>query len=112
MYDLDEDIVLCAASAYSKSYYFNDDFSSLPEQVQDELKIICVLFTEDIGGIIQFAFEEDGSLSIRTRADEEDILYDDIGSVLKVKQLQREKRELFEGLETYFKVFFLGEDDT
>ena len=33
-----------------------------------------------------------------------------IGSVLKIKQMQQEKQELFESLETYYKVFFLGED--
>ena len=39
-----------------------------------------------------------------TDKEEDDILYDEIGSVLKVKQLQREKRELFESLETFYKV--------
>ena len=38
------------------------------------------------------------------------MLYDDIGSVLKVKQLQRTKQELLEALELYFKVFYLGEE--
>ena len=33
----------------------------------------------------------------------------DIGSVLKIKQLQTEKRELLQSLEMYYKVFFLGE---
>ena len=28
----------------------------------------------------------------------------------KIKQIQKEKRELLESLEMYFKVFFLGED--
>ncbi len=110
MYDSDEEIVLCAASVYTQSYYFNEDFSALPEQVKDELRIMCVLFTEDIGGIIQLVFDEEGNLSIRTDAEEGDLLYDEIGSVLKVKQLQRQQRELFEELETYFKVFFLGEE--
>ena len=35
-------------------------------------------------------------------------MYDDIGSVLKIKQLQTEKRELLQSLEMYYKVFFLG----
>ena len=39
-----------------------------------------------------------------------DILFDEIGSGLKIKQLQQQKKELFEALETYYKVFFLGED--
>ena len=41
--------------------------------------------------------------------EEIDAMYDDIGSVLKIKQLQTEKRELLQSLEMYYKVFFLGE---
>lgn len=103
-------VVLCASSAYNKKYWLNDDFKMLPEQIKQELKIMCVLFTEDIGGIISIEFEEDGKLVIKVDSDEADYLYDDIGSVLKVKQIQREKSELLEALELYYKVFFLGED--
>ena len=46
----------------------------------------------------------------QTEAEEGDLLYDEIGSVLKVKKLQQEKQELLESLELYFKVFFLNED--
>ena len=35
--------------------------------------------------------------------------FDEIGSVLKIKELQREKRELLESLELFYKVFFLQE---
>ena len=35
---------------------------------------------------------------------------DEIGSVLKVKQLRVDKKELLESLEMYYKVFFWGED--
>ena len=38
------------------------------------------------------------------------MLYDEIGASLKVRQLQREKRETFEMLEMFYKVFFLGEE--
>ena len=38
-------VVLCGASAYEQKYYLNEDFQSLPSQIQDELKIMCVLFT-------------------------------------------------------------------
>jgi hypothetical protein len=41
--------------------------------------------------------------------DEGDLLYDEIGSVLKIKQLQQTKAELLESLELYYRVFFLGE---
>ena len=63
----------------------------LPESIKDELKIMCVLYTEDIGGVLTLFFDEGGRLRFQTAADEGDLLYDDIGSVLKVKQLQRTK---------------------
>ena len=100
----DEDLVLCGASSYNKKFYFNEDFDLIPKQVKDELKIMCVLFTEDVGGTIQLVYDEDGNLEIQVDKEEDDILYDEIGSVLKVKQLQREKKELFESLETFYKV--------
>ncbi len=105
-----DDIVLCGSSAYTKKYYLNEDFSGLPEAVKDELKIMCVLYTEDIGGVLTLKFDENGNLQFETSADEGDLLYDDIGSILKIKQLQNTKIELLEALETYYKVFFLGED--
>lgn len=104
-----EKIVLCGASAYEQKYYFNQDFSSLPETVKQELQILCVLYTEEIGGILTLEFEEDGSLQFKTEALDADAMYDEIGSVLRIKQLQTEKRELLESLEMYYRVFFLGE---
>ena len=42
----DEEVVLCASSAYEKKFYLNEEFSRLPEDIKNELKIMCVLFTE------------------------------------------------------------------
>ena len=108
----DSEIVLCAASAYTKKFYLNDEFSSLPEQVKNELKIMCVLFVEDVGGELSLVFDEEGELLLKTEADPEDILYDEIGSGLKIRQLQKDKKELFGSLETFFKIFYLGEEMT
>ena len=106
----EENMVLCGASSYEQKYYFNEEFDSLPERVKQELQIMCVLFTEDVGGILILEFTEDGSLQFRTEALESDARYDEIGSALKIKQLRIEKQELLESLEMFFKVFFLGED--
>lgn len=106
----DENMVLCASSAYERKYYFNRDFDSLPDAVKDELHIMCVLFTEEAGGIITLRFDENGSLLIETDADEGDLLYDDIACGLLIKRIQKEKRQLLESVEMYYKVFFLGED--
>lgn len=103
-------VVLCGASAYEQKYYLNEDFKSLPEQIQDELKIMCVLFTEDVGGVLTLVFDEDGKLLLEVSSDEGDLLYDEIGSELKIRRIQKEKEELLRALELYYKVFFLGEE--
>ena len=104
-----EEVVLCGASAYNKKFYLNEDFKGLPEQIKNELKIMCVLFTEDVGGIFQLVFSETGELEFRTSCDENDLLYDEIGSALKIKDIQRTRQDLLESLELFYKVFFLGQ---
>lgn len=103
-------VVLCVSNAYEQKYYLNEDFEGLPKSIKNELKIMCVLYTEDVGGILSLVFEEDGTLVFEVNSDEGDLLYDEIGSVLLIKKLQEDKKELLESLELYFKVFFLGED--
>jgi len=105
-----DDIVLCGSSCYTKKYYLNEDFSALPENVKQDLKVMCVLYTEEIGGVLKLTFNEEGDLVFETSANENDLLYDEIGSVLKIKQLRQSKKELLESLEMFFKVFFLGEE--
>jgi len=107
---MNEEIVLCAASAYEEKFYLNPEFSQLPESIQQELQIMCVLYTADVGGILMLVFDEHGNLELKVDHKEDDFAFDEIGSVLKIKELQQTKRELFESLETFFKVFYLGED--
>lgn len=104
----DENVVLCVSSAYDRKFYLNEDFSRLPDDIKDELKIMCVLFTEEVGGILKLIFDEDGTLLFRTESDDGDLLYDDIACGMMIKKLQYEKRELLESLEMFYKVFFMG----
>lgn len=108
--DMNDVTVLCGANSYEQKYYFNEDFKSLPQSVKDELQIMCVLYTEDVGGVLTMEFDEKGSLEFKVTAPETDYLFDEIGSVLKIKQYQEEKRELLEALELYYRTFFLGQD--
>ena len=90
-------------------YYFNERFKQLPMSIQEELHIISVLFTEEVGGIFTMIFEEDGRLSLEVMAEEEDILYDEIASGLYIREIQRKKQDLMEALTMFYKVFILGE---
>lgn len=103
-------MVLCAASAYEQKFYINPEFDALPDSIQEELKIMCVLYTAEVGGILTLEYDEAGELLLQVHADEGDLLFDEIGSALKIKQLQREKQELLEALELYYKVFFLKQE--
>jgi len=95
--------VLCGANSYLQKYYFNNEFDKLPDIVKKELQIACVTFTEEVGGIIILQFNEAGKLEISVQADEKDFLFDEIGSELKIKEMQKDKKDLFEGIETYYK---------
>ena len=93
----DRRIVLCGANAYEQKYYFNEKFDKIPQSIKDELHIICVLF------------KEDGSISLETDAEEDDLLYDEISSGLLVGEIRRNRQEMLESLQLYYRVFILHE---
>ena len=107
---MDEEMVLCAASSYEQKYYLNPEFESLPEAVKQELQIMCVLYTADVGEVLLLVFDENGNLELKVEHNEGDFSFDEIGSVLKIKELQDTKEELFKSLEMFCKVFYLGEE--
>ena len=55
-------------------------------------------------------FEEDGTLSLETNAEEDDIYYDEISSGLLVGEIRRKRQDLLESLSLYYRVFILKED--
>ena len=69
---MEEEIVLCAANSYEQKYYLNPEFEMLPESIKQELNIMCVLYTEDVGGILMVFYDEDGNLEFRVDHEEND----------------------------------------
>lgn len=106
----DDKVVLCGANSYNEKYYLNPDFEGLPDHVKEELKIMCVLYVHDVGGVLTLVFEENGELCFEVTSEDIDPTFDDIGSRLLIKKLQTEKSDLLEALQMYFRVFFLNED--
>ena len=102
-------IVLCGANAYEQKYYFNEKFAGIPESIKEELHVSCVLFTEEVGGVFTIVFDEDGTILLETDAAEEDLLYDEIGSGLLVGEVRRNRQELLESLQLYYRVFILND---
>lgn len=102
--DADGNTVLCAASAYEEKYYLNPKFDKLPESIKNELKIICVLFTEEIGGSFMLVFDPEGELLFRTESLPSDYDYDEIGAALMCREIRTRRSDLMRGLELYYKV--------
>ena len=92
------EVTLCGDSWYEQKYYFNPAFDKLPGAVKDELQILCVEYTEDVGGVLTIDFKEDRRPHFTVRSMEGDQRFDEIGSELKIKELQREKEQLMEKL--------------
>lgn len=103
-------IILCGANAYEQKYYFNPLFKKIPESIQKELHIICVLFTQHVGGVFTIEFEDDGEVTIETNADEEDITYDEVGAGLLVGEVRRQRQDLFEAIAMYYRICILHEN--
>ena len=73
--------------------------------------IRCVILDRpEIGGIFTIAFEKGGGVVIETDFAEDDYLYDEIGSGLMVREVRRNRQELFEALGLYYRVFVLHEE--
>lgn len=100
---------LCGASWYNQKYYLNPAFDKLPKAVKNELQILCVEFTEDVGGVLTIEFGEDRKPHFKVISMEGDQRFDEIGSELKIKQLQHTKSELMEQLTMYYRLVVLGE---
>ena len=99
--------ILCAANSSNMLFYFNEDkYGILPEDVKKELKIICVLYCADVGGMITLSFSDEHRLLISTIEP-----IDEIGAELKIKQMREQNAELFSMLEEFSRKFFVGEDE-
>lgn len=105
-----EKVVICGANAYEGKYFLDPRFTKIPDDIKKELKIICVLFTEEVGGIITIGFDEEGELEIMTQSSPDDYMYDDIASGLLVSKIRATRQDLFEALNLFYRVVILGEE--
>ncbi len=101
---MSERTVLCGANSYEQKYYFNKDFDRLPDSIKQELQIMCVTFTENVGGTLLVEFDESGMLRLTVQVDDNDYYFDEIESGIQISRIQKEKEELFRQLELFYKV--------
>ncbi len=103
-------VVLCGASSYEEKYWFNPVFRRIPENIREELRVICVLFTQEAGGVFTVEFEEDGEIFLRTECSDEDITWDNVSAGLLTGEVRRRREDLFAALTLYYRAMILHED--
>lgn len=99
-----KEVILCVSNSYEMKYYLNPFFEKLPEAVKAELKIMCVFFSEEVGGIMILLFDKEGELKIKVKIADADVLFDEIECDLRIKELQQTKQELLNSISLYYKV--------
>ena len=70
-----------------------------------------MLFTEDVGGVLMFKYNHNLKLEIMSYMLDNDIYYDEVDALLKIKKIKNEKSELIRYLEKYYKLVIKGEND-
>ena len=100
--------VLCGANSYNKKYYLNPRFAALPENVRKELNILCVIFTEQQGGIFSMGFDADGRLLLSVDHEPDDPRFDEESCDEAIRDFSEENAELMQQLTLYYNLLVLG----
>ena len=101
-------IVVCGANSVKQKFYLDPAYDRLPEDVKNRLKIICVTFAEEFGGVLTLEFDDEVKPFFSHRT-EGDICPDEIGSEYKIREIVKENGELLSQLALYTRIFVKGE---
>lgn len=77
---------------------------NLPSQIKDEIKALVASMAEKLHCIFTLGFYENGNIYIETSSVENDFDFDEIGAKLETEKIKKEKAELLNSLNLWFKV--------
>ncbi len=101
--------IMAVTNFYKQKYFFEEEFTDLPQKVRDEIQILLVKLAEKTHSIVQLGFYDDGEIFLETIQVEGDFSYDEIGAPLVAKRTQQENSELFNMLENWYSLNFTNE---
>ena len=99
-------IILAAASYEKQKYFLEPKFQQLPENIQEEVHILCVSLAQKLTCTVLMGFHEDGEVYFETVKSEDDYNFDEIGAELEIKELFRLQKELLQALKLWYTIFF------
>lgn len=97
--------VLAAANCKEQKYYIAKEFEVLPNEIKDEIKIVCVLTAQKLFCTFVIGFLEEGDIYFDVVREESELDFDDIGAELEIKEIRRKKKELLNALKLWYVVF-------
>lgn len=103
--------ILAAASFDKQKYYLEKEFQGLPEEIQEEVRVICVLLAQKLQCTFVMGFYDDGEVYFESVREEDDFNFDEIGSELEIKQIYRTKSQLLDALKLWYCVYFTQEGE-
>lgn len=107
-----EKIILAAASFEKQKFYWNPEFANIPEGIQEEIKVVCVVLAQKLNVTFVTGFYEDGDIYFEIIKPEGISDFDDIGAELEIKLLKKEKEELIKSLKLWYVIFRTEEGET
>lgn len=105
-------LVLCAANAYEQKYWLNPLFDKIPDSIKEELRTVCILFTQEAGGVFMLVFDEEGALDCESFAEADDITYDNVSAGLLTGRVRMRRQDMFHMLELFYRIYILHENPT
>ncbi|NDO46465.1 DUF6145 family protein [Clostridium sp. MD294] len=98
--------ILAVANYEKQKYFIEPKFETLPEEIQKELKVICVLTAQKLCCTFLIGFKKEGNIYFEIIKPEQCIDFDDIGAELEIKKIQSENKELLKKLKVWYTIFF------
>ena len=103
--------ILAVASYEKQKYFIEPKFQILPEEIQKEIKIMCVLTAQKLCCTFLIGFEKQGDIYFETLKEQQSIDFDDIGAELEIKKIQSEKERLLKALKLWYIIYFTEEGE-
>lgn len=97
--------VLAAASYEKQKYYIMPEFKALPDEVKEEIKILCVLAAQKLTCTFVIGFQEEGDIYFETVCAQDQFDFDEIGAGLEINQIKRKHKELLKALQLWYVIF-------
>ena len=100
----ENELIIAVSNQYIMKYYSDGLINALPEDLQDQIKLILVGFTEECGGILELIYNNEfNDITFKTYSEDIDFTYDEIEAKYKLSKLEKEYESFWEELAKYIK---------